>query len=74
MGETVNEQPGRLGRPVQIRFPEDLAAKARFLAGQQDMTAGAWIRRIVDRELAAQSGRCPACGSAVETETPPQHR
>lgn len=41
---------------VTVRFPEDLAAAAKHLAAQDGMDASAWIRRAVDRELAARPG------------------
>lgn len=56
--------PERLSKHVPIRFPEALATAAERLAQQDGMSTSAWIRRIVDRELAARSGKCPACGHA----------
>jgi hypothetical protein len=49
-----NERDAPLSGHVTVRFPEDLAAAARRLAEQDGMTASAWVRRIVDRELAAR--------------------
>ena len=59
-----------LDQQVPIRFPENLAAAARYFADQESMTVSAWIRRIVDRELAARNGKCPTCGHAVDSVGP----
>ncbi len=56
--------PGRLSEHVPVRFSGDLAAAAKRLARQDGMSVSAWVRRIVDREIAARSGKCPTCGHA----------
>jgi hypothetical protein len=53
---------GQLGEHVNIRFPDGLAAAAGRLAARDGMSTSAWVRKVVDRELAARSGRCPECG------------
>lgn len=62
--------PERLSEHVPVRFPEDLAVAAKRLAEQDGMSTSAWVRRIVDRELAARSGRCPTCGHAEDPAAP----
>jgi hypothetical protein len=47
---------------VSVRFPELLAGAAARLAERDGMTASAWIRSLAEREVARQSGKCPACG------------
>ena len=50
---------------VSVRVPEGLAAAAARLAARDGMSTGAWVRKIVDRELAVRSGKCPTCGHAA---------
>lgn len=57
-----------LGDPVPVRFPGSLAAGARMLAAQDGMSLSAWVRRLVDRELAAREGMCHSCGLPVPRE------
>lgn len=52
-----------LSEHVTIRFPESLAIAAKYAASQDGMDTSAWIRRVVDREVAVRSGRCPTCGT-----------
>jgi hypothetical protein len=50
---------------VTVRFPDNLAAAAGHFADLDGMSMSAWIRRIVDRELAAREGRCGTCGQQI---------
>jgi ATP-dependent Clp protease ATP-binding subunit ClpA len=59
------EKPA-LSAHVSIRFPADLASATAAVAARDGMDMSAWIRRVVDRELAARSGKCPTCGHATE--------
>jgi hypothetical protein len=73
----MTEAPGAtrsLGDPVPVRFPESLASAARQLAEQDGMTMSAWVRRIVDRELAAREGVCHSCGLPVPRESAGLHQ
>lgn len=63
---------GRLSEHVPIRFPETLASAAKRLAEQDGMSMSAWVRRVVDRELAARSGKCPACGHETAADLGPE--
>jgi hypothetical protein len=38
------------------------------------MSLSAWIRRVVDREIAAREGKCPTCGheTALARTAPPE--
>ena len=54
---------------VSVRFPLGLAAAARSFAQQDGMSVSAWMRRLIDREIAARDGKCPTCGSRVPTES-----
>ncbi|MBO0813609.1 MAG: hypothetical protein J2P30_00420 [Actinobacteria bacterium] len=56
---------------VPIRFPPSLAAMARHLAGRDGMSLSAWVRTVVEREIAAREGRCPACGQDVPERSQP---
>lgn len=53
---------------VPVRFPPTLAAQARRAADSDGMDLSAWVRRLVDREIAQRDGKCPTCGQAVETQ------
>jgi hypothetical protein len=55
----------RLDGHVPVRFPEGLAAGARQCAAREGMTVSAWIRLMVDREIARREGRCRCCGQSV---------
>jgi hypothetical protein len=51
---------------VNVRFPPSLAAAARYIAEQDDgVTLSAWIRGLVEREIAQRTGRCYACGQQL---------
>jgi hypothetical protein len=63
--EELERLQENLTEHVPVRFPEQLAAAARHLAGQDGMSLSAWIRRLIDRELAAREGQCHACGQPV---------
>jgi hypothetical protein len=55
----------RLDGHVPVRFPEALAAGARQCAAREGMTVSAWIRLMVDREIARREGRCQCCGQSM---------
>ncbi len=65
----INSQPPASDgqKPIiTVRFPPSLAAQARRVAGQDGAALGAWIRRLVEREIGQQEGKCPACGQEVK--------
>jgi len=55
----------RLTGHIPVRFPMNLAAAARQCADRDGMNLSAWIRRVVDRELALREGQCQHCGQSV---------
>jgi hypothetical protein len=61
----------RLDGHVPVRFPEALAAGARRCAAREGMSVSAWIRLMVDREIARREGRCQSCGQPVPHDSPP---
>lgn len=52
----------KLDGHIPVRFSESLLVGARHLAQRDGLPLSTWIRRVVDRELAAREGRCPTCG------------
>lgn len=58
-------------KPVTtIRFAPTMAHAARRLAERDGASLSAWIRRLVERELAAREGRCVTCGHPTTKENP----
>jgi len=56
--------PPKLGEPVNIRFPADLARAAKHVAARDGKaSASEWIRAMVEREVRRREGRCPCCGA-----------
>jgi hypothetical protein len=55
----------RLDGQVPVRFTENQKAGARQCAAREGMSASAWIRLLVDREIARRAGRCRCCGQSV---------
>jgi hypothetical protein len=55
----------RLDGHVPVRFSAGLAAAARQCAAREGMNVSAWIRLMVNREIARREGRCPCCGQSV---------
>jgi hypothetical protein len=55
---------------VPVRFPPGLAAATRRAAETDGMSVSAWLRRLVEQEIARRAGRCPACGGAVLPDQP----
>jgi len=56
---------------LNVRFPAAVATMARRAAERDGMTLSAWIRLIVDREIARREGRCPSCGQATALQPGP---
>ena len=57
------------GKPVvSVRFPPDLAAAARQLAGHDGMNLSAWVRKLLGTEVGRRDGKCPACGQEVHAD------
>jgi hypothetical protein len=48
--------------PTNVRFTESMIAAVKSLAARDGATVGAWIRAVVDREIATREGICPTCG------------
>ncbi len=60
----------RLSEHVSVRFPDQTAAIAEQLARRDGMSTSAWVRRLIERELAHREGKCPTCGAATDTHGP----
>jgi hypothetical protein len=54
---------------VPVRFPPTMAANARQLAERDGKTLSAWVRHIVEREVARREGICPTCDRTFDTAT-----
>ncbi len=52
-----------LSKHVPIRFDPSMVTAAKRLASVEGKTASAWIRSLVEREIARRDGKCPTCGS-----------
>ena len=63
---------GKLDGLRNVRFAPGQIAGVRYLADRDGLSVSAWIRRVVEREVAAREGRCPACGSDVSAATAPR--
>lgn len=60
----------RLTEHVPIRFTDSTLAVLRSLARAEGMSASAWVRRVVEREVAHRDGRCPTCGATQHASEP----
>jgi len=47
---------GKLGKPVPVRFPDELLREVRDRAAADDRSVSNWIRRAVEHELARSRG------------------
>jgi hypothetical protein len=56
------------GAPRAVRFQPGVMAMARHLAQRDGMSLSAWVRRVVEREVARREGNCGSCGQAVPRE------
>lgn len=55
-----------------VRFHPVDALQAQRLAERDGMSLSAWIRRLIDAEIARRDGRCPTCGHEMaDTHTSP---
>lgn len=59
---------------VPVRFPPSMVAKARALAERDGKTLSAWMRHIVEREVARREGICPTCDREFNTATIPNRK
>lgn len=59
---------------VPVRFPPGIAATARQLAGRDGKTLSAWVRHIVEREVARREGICPTCDRKLDTANLPNRK
>ena len=50
---------------VPVRFPPDMKAAMDALAQRDGMSVSAWVRRLVDQEVARREGKCPTCAQPV---------
>lgn len=46
----------KLGKPVPVRFPDELLQEVRERAAADDRSVSNWIRRAVEHELARTRG------------------
>lgn len=58
MGETLSEH-------LPIRLTDSMLAAVHQLAHEDGMSTSAWVRRIVDSEVARRDGKCPTCGTST---------
>ena len=54
---------------IPVRFPPSMAAMARQVAERDGKTLSAWVRHIVEREVARREGVCPTCDRQFERQT-----
>lgn len=51
---------------IPVRFPPSMAGAARRLAERDGKTLSAWVRHIVEREVARREGICPTCDTVLD--------
>lgn len=59
----VRRHAARLSGTVPVRFSQEAIAAVKQFSDADGMTVSSWVRKVIDQEIAARSGRCPACGT-----------